>query len=375
LIFLIILDGAAESGTRFLNGLSPAEAAHTPCLDNIIRHGVSGNAAFFIPGRDADSLTCILTMLGVPADRIPASRAPLEALGAGIEIEGGGIVWRCNVVSEKGGVLASFNGGGLSKSELRDFSAAAAGLLPPDITLFHLSDYRNLLVMKDGGNHEICDLDTPPPHQNLGLPVSGLLKGISDNRELARFIRESRRIRNGYMLYPWGAGREEKLPCYRQLTGRTAGCVCKTEIMAGIAKAMGMGVCIPAHATGDFDTDLKEKARAALELAGGCDTVVVHINGTDELAHRRDIEGKVRFIEKTDNDLTGRILSETNIDARFIITSDHVTSSETGRHERLPVTWHCADFKVDGRRFVPPPIDANLAGQEQFYKLLQGGKS
>jgi 2,3-bisphosphoglycerate-independent phosphoglycerate mutase len=373
LIFLIILDGAQENNMSALNGGAPVKAAYIPQLDKIIRHGMTGEAEFFTSGREADSLTCILTMLGVPADWIPASRAPLEALGAGIEVEENELVYRCNVVSTENGRLSSFNGGRLSREKMKAFAAEAACHSPPGIRLFHLSDYRNLLVVKNGKTENPAD--SLPPQQSIGLPVFDLLSRFSLDRELLQFIDKSKEILPGYMFYPWGAGVVQKLPQFRLLTGHTAACVCRAEIMAGIAKGMGMEVSIPPHATGDFDTDLKEKARAALGFAGRCGTVVIHVNGTDELAHRRDLNGKIRFIEKIDTNLIGTILSETREDIRFIVTSDHVTSSETGRHEKLPVKWVCADYYADAGIFSAPPAQAGLTGRRLVHKLLQGGKS
>lgn len=380
MIFLIILDGSDEGNVLFPNSESASKAAHTPCLDHIIRNGVSGKAEFFIPKRDADSLTCITTMLGVLPDEIPVSRAPLEVLGAGIDVEKNALIWRCNVVATKNGRLHSFNGGGLSKAEMHDFVIAAASRASPNINLFHLSDYRSILVMRPDcryADHQNYGFhyNVPPPHQNLGLPVSDLLKGVSSNQELTGFIQESSRIKQGYLLYPWGAGKKAELPQYSQMKGRTACCVCKAEIMSGIAKAMGMRVKIPGRATGDFDTDLKGKAHAALEFAGQCDTVVIHINGTDELAHRKDFDGKMKFLEKIDSELIGELLSQINMDARFLVTSDHVTSSQTGRHEKSPVKWHCADFKVAGRCFSPPQLEGDLSDGRLFYKLLQEGRN
>lgn len=359
--FLIILDGADEGDASLL------KAARTPCLDMIIKNGVSGKAAFFTEGMNVDSLSCISTILGLAPCEIPDSRAPLEAAGFGIDVDKDDLVWRCNVVSVKNGILTSFNGGGLSKPEMCEFALTAAKHSPPDISFFHLSDYRNIIVVKGDHTAHGSFHGITPPHQGVGMPYEKMLERIAHSGGLTQFIMESSRIKNGYMLYPWAPGKKAALPQAK----KNAACVCKAEIMAGIAKSMGMALCIPKHATADYDTDLKEKARAALTLSKQHETVIIHVNGTDELAHKRNFNGKVRFFEKIDSDIIGELLSGVSSGARFIITSDHVTSSVTGCHESLPVNWHCADFHKAGGYFCRPSIDGSLTGKEMFYNLLK----
>lgn len=365
--FLIILDGAEESVSRSCT-YSPPAGARMKHLRMLAEHGVSGCTAFFLPEREVDSLSCILTMLGIPADAVPDSRAPLEALGAGIEVRPGDTVYRCNLVSVQNGRLASFNGGMLGRGQMRAFAAASARFVPEGMQLFHLSDYRNLLVAED----DTTAPDVPPPHESLQMPVGQLLAGIPPHGRLSEFIVRSGGVLPGYLLYPWGGGRAAVLPDYRGLTGRMAACVCAKEVMAGIGKALGMTVCIPPGVTGDGDTDLCAKADAALRLAQDHDLVILHVNGTDELAHRHDLQGKIRFLERVDEELIGRMLDGLKENARLLVTSDHVTSSRTGRHEKLPVRWVCSDYYARSSLLVPPQI--RRASQDRLFDQILRGK-
>ena len=369
-MFLLILDGAEEDAP-LINEYSPPAGACMPRLSTLVTHGTSGFAKFFLTGREADSLTCILSMLGVPADDIPPTRAPIEALGAGIELQPGDTVCRCNLISIKDGRLASFNGGALSRGQMQSFAAEASRLAPDGLCLFHLSDYRNLLV--SGDEPTVLPPDAPPPHECVGMPIKQLLAGIKYDSRLSQFIGRSGRILPGYLLYPWGVSRTAALPTYKSLTGRTAACVCGAEVMAGIGKALGMTVFVPPGATGDADSDLRAKADAALRLSGNYDTVVVHINGADELAHRHDLQGKKHFLERVDKDMIGRMLDGLERDARFLVTSDHVTSCETGRHKKLPVQWVCADFNARERLLTPLRAGESLDGRRLFEQLSGKG--
>ena len=58
---------------------------------------------------------------------------------------------------------------------------------------------------------------------------------------------------------------------------------------AGCARLLGAALVVPPGATGDVDSDLHAKARAAVDaIERGARRVVVHVGAPDEAAHRRD---------------------------------------------------------------------------------------
>ena len=135
------------------------------------------------------------------------------------------------------------------------------------------------------------------------------------------------------MFYPWGVSEAVELPSFESIHNKTCSCVCGAEIVKGIAKAMQMDTPILKNATGDVDTDLKEKAAAVLNEIKTHDVVVAHINGTDEASHRKNFHEKINFIEKIDNEFISEIY-EASDNIKLIILSDHQTSSITGKHEK-----------------------------------------
>jgi len=74
-----------------------------------------------------------------------------------------------------------------------------------------------------------------------------------------------------------------------------------------------------------------------------CDFVLLHIEGTDEVSHDRDLWSKVTALEKAD-DMLGYIMGE--IEGReilLVVLSDHTTSTELGDHTADPapiVLWN-----------------------------------
>lgn len=342
---MIILDGASEDKIPELGNKTPLEYANTPVLDKILMHGKHILTTFYPADKKPDSLNCILTILGVNSNLIPQNRAYLEALAADIKIEEFEAALRCNLVSIKDGRLLSFNGMGLSRSKME--SAARNVLANEGLKFYNISGYRNILaVNKNKINMNLKDM---PPHENTGEAIDVLLENIKDINILYEFTQNNKFTVNDveYMFYPWGISEEVTLPSFQELHNKSCSCICNAEIVKGIAKAMKMDVPTLKNSTGDVDTDLKEKAEASLKELESHSTVIVHINGTDEVSHRKDLSGKIVFIEKIDREFLAHIYENIKQNAKIIITADHQTSSITGRHERGPVDFIVAMKRKD----------------------------
>lgn len=329
---LIILDGISEDRCDELNNMTPIEYANTPIMDRIMNEGTHEKTCFCPSGRNPDSLVCILSILGVEKSLIPKNRAYLEALAAGINIEDDEVVLRCNLVSVGQDKLESFNARGLNKAIIENTLENI--ITDEKIKFYHLSDYRNLIVTKK--NDEILNLVDIPPHENVGQNISDMLKYIKNIDVLNSFVKNNDFKLNDkrYMFYPWGVSEKISLPSFFKLHHKSCSCVCTTEIVRGIAKAMKIDLVNLENATGDTDTDLLEKAKAVLDEANTHDVVIAHINGTDEVSHRKDLNGKIKFIEKIDREFLNNIYINAWKTANIIIVSDHQTSSKTGKHEK-----------------------------------------
>lgn len=334
---LVILDGLSEKKLNTLNNKTPLEYAYTPNLDKIIQNGTYEKKKFYLEDRPPDSLSCILSLLGVNKNDIPKNRAYLEALSKGIEVSEDEVVLRCNLISIKDNMLESFNGYGLNSSEMLKISKDIKTL--EAINFFHLGDYRNIITVKR--DTKILSLNSMPPHENLGIAKEMLLKQVSKISILNEFIKENSFEKNNkqYMFYPWGVSEKINLPSFYSLYNKDCACICKADIMKGIARAMNMNIPVLKQATGDIDTNLIEKADAVINEIKTHDVVIAHINGTDEASHRKDLHGKINFIEKIDREFIERINNISDI--KLIILSDHQTSSITGKHEKGFVDYIC----------------------------------
>lgn len=337
---LVIIDGLSEDKILELGNKTPLEFASTPFLDKITEQGHHSQRTFYPSHMQPDSLNCILSILGVDERYIPQNRAYLEALASNIHVEQYEAVLRCNLISIRDGKMESFNGKNLTEKQMKEASLNVK--TNGEMKFYHISGYRNLIVLKK--NPDILRMKNIPPHESVGSEMTEILSNFEHIEILKKFAIENKFIINGctYMFYPWGTSEFSEMPSFHELHHKSCSCICSAEIVKGIAKAMKMDLAHLENSTGDVDTDLKEKAYAVLKELKNHDVVIAHINGTDEASHRKDISGKISFIEKIDREFISEIYKYKD-DVKLIIVSDHQTSSLTGRHEKGYVDVICTD--------------------------------
>ncbi len=335
---LILIDGLGDDPIPAWQGKTPFTYAERPAMDALAATGALSYVSICGSDLVPESCSCILRLLGVAKRDIPRNRAYLELLAQGRDISEYEMVLRCNLVAvDADGRLAAFNGSGLTAAAMRQAARVCDSILR-DIEFIHQSEYRNLLIMdKEFG---VLDCAVRPPHESMGDSIEALLEPVRGkslaisyflneaNKRLETFSHDGLR----YLLYPWGASARQTLPSFASLHGLRGGAVCKTEIVVGIARALGMELCVPPTATGDVDTDIAAKAAGALDLLKRNDFVIAHFNGSDEAAHRYDYAAKADFISRIDRQFLHTIANNYREPLKIVVCGDHVTSSLTGKH-------------------------------------------
>lgn len=259
-------------------------------------------------GQPPESLGCILRLLGV--QRVPAHlRGYAEALGCGIPAGPGDLILR-------GSWFALDECGRCTVPAVAPPSLSGSG----DFRYYPLGQYKSLLVLP-GMAAFVKNVRTRPPHQCAGLPAEALCP--TGCGALSRIFRDN--LRDGRCLIPWGASVCAAMPPFP----KKSAVVCGTAVVRGIARLLNMTLLEVPGATGDVDTDLPAKARAAVSAAEDCPFVLLHINGADEAAHRRDPGQKAAFLRRVDALVLPVLLRSGH---RVRVTADHGTDPVTGRH-------------------------------------------
>lgn len=275
---LVIPDGAAQPWRP--GQVTALEAARTPVLDRLAAEGAVRRVATTPPGLAPGSEVGIPTLLGCPPTA-PVGRGRVEAAAHAIAVPPGLVPWRADVTRPDGRRASS-----VQTCQVR----AALGCVA-----HALGGHRLLLL---------CAA-RPADRQLLGLHVR---------------------------VWDDGPGPSGRLAQATTL-------VCAQGAAAGCAALLGAEVVIPEGATGDLDSDLPAKARAAAQaIAAGVPRVVVHVGAPDEAAHRRDPQAVIGALARLDAELLAPLVDAVAVvGGRLAICPDHATDPRSGRHGGDPV--------------------------------------
>lgn len=292
---LCIIDGMTDPGFRMDQYPNLSRMYLTQHVDTV-------------RGYEPESLGCILRLLGV--DKVPNHlRGYAEALGYCIPVNANDLILR-------GSWFALDEGGRITVP----VPAPETLLNVENCRYYHLEQYKSLLVFP-GMATFVSDLVTHPPYACGGLPAEHLQpKGCVAVEKLfqSQFTKER-------CLVPWGQSVSRSMPPFSQ----KAAVICGTPIVKGIARLLDMEYIPVSSATGDVDTDLVAKVFAAIDAAKRYPFVLLHINGADEAAHRKNESEKKAFLHKVDEMVIPLLLRSWH---EVYVTGDHGTDPGSGTH-------------------------------------------
>jgi len=368
----LILDGLADEPNPALDYLTPLAAADTPTFDVLAELGgqglvVTGHDPEVPPSTDQG----LLALLGKDAMEFRLGRGLLEALGQGLPLMPGSIVFRGNLATEQAdGMLVDRRAGRIRAGvgdllkELSDVPliGGVRGFVYPG------HEHRTVVMLKGSGlSPEVSDsdpggeaaiqrrlrveaLDGSPEAARTAAALEDLLtiasRVLSNHRH--NEDREKKGLFPANCIITRGAASVGRLP---QRSHSPAGSAlisgCATAL--GVARLVGMQAATTPEMTGNLDTDVAAKFRQALEMLKTRHFVAVHVKGTDIASHDQRPLEKRTFIERIDKELGLALRKHSEVaDAlRVVVSADHGTSCITGNHMTDPVpvlisTWQDA---------------------------------
>lgn len=295
-------------------------------------------------GFSPESYPCIATVLGVPCDKIPRhARGYLEALGLGIRTRPDDLILRGSWVELD------------SCDRIVAVTCAPHDVCVPEgVEYYEIGTYKSLIVLR-GRAGLVDSVTTYPPHENMGRNIEEMFP-LGCN-ELSELVMRNRRGKGVLVL--WGQSVFSVLPTFK---GRAA-LVGSASIIKGMAEAMSMDVYDRQDFTGDTDTSLDGKVDLAMKIAREYDLVVLHVNGADEAAHRKDVREKRRFLKRMDSEVVFPLMASSH---RVMVCSDHGTSPSTGEHIGTP-----QPFVISGNSRLKGDL-GEVCGTRPIEFLLEG---
>jgi len=396
---ILVGDGMGDLPLAELGNKTPLQAARTPAMDSLCRHGellrLQTIPEGFPPGSDVANLS----LLGYQPQKFYTGRAPLEAASMGVQLAPDEIACRCNLVTLEyhpdGRVtMIDYSGGHISTPEAGALIAALQKVLGSEQQRFYAGvSYRHLMVHKGA----LPGLKTVPPHDYMDRDVTEFwlqyqaiphlqkllakARPLLENHAVNRKRRgQGRRPANGIWL--WGQGGPPSMPTIREQYGIQGALISAVDLLKGIGVYGGLKIIKVDGATGYLDTNYEGKAEAALAALQDNDFVFVHVEAPDEAGHQGLIKEKVRAIEDFDQRIVRPIAEglrnmEGNPDFRLVIAMDHYTPIALRTHVSLPVPLVLYDSRTstrdNGLSFTEENAEKSsviLANGKQFFNRL-----
>ena len=356
---LLIIDGLGDLPTP----KTPLQAAKKPNMDAMAKIGITGMMSsikrFLVPGSDVSHLN----ILGYDPSVFYRGRGPLEALGLGMDVKEGDVAFRANFATAKGNKIVDRRAGRVDTHT----ASALAPLLNMQIddvqVIFKNSvEHRGALILRGknlsshisetdphvSGDIQPCHpLDPSPEARRTADIVNRFTKAAMEKLSAAPENKARENPANAILLR--GAGNYEPVPSFYERYGLNAACIAGGALYRGVARLLGMDVILVPGATGDKNTDVEAKAKAAAKALKDYDMVFMHVKACDSFGHDGDFEGKKGMVEKIDKALP--ILEATG--ACIVITADHSTPCSLKAHSghEVPILVYRGERYDDVKRF------------------------
>ena len=371
--YLIILgDGMADWPIEEFGDRTVLQSAHKPYMDMLARKGRTGMLKTVPDGFHPGSEVANMTVMGYDVTKAFEGRGVLEAANIGVDIKPGQMGMRCNIICIQDGKIKNHSAGHISTAEAAELLEALDRELGSDTVHFHTGiQYRHLLVI-DGGRKEL--LCTPPhdvPGQEFaGLMVKALVPEAQPTADLLNdlIIRSQKilaphpvnlkRVAEGKdpanSIWPWSPGYRPSIQPVSDIYPwiRSSSVISAVDLIKGIGHYAGMKVIDVEGATGLFDTNYENKAKAAIDALRTDDFVYVHVEAPDEAGHEGNFKLKKRTVEDLDSRLIGPIFEEVSKwdePVAIAVLPDHPTpcAHRTHTSDPIPFLIYAPDIDAD----------------------------
>lgn len=353
-------------------GKTVLQSAHKPYMDMLARKGRTGMLKTVPDGFHPGSEVANMTVMGYDVTKAFEGRGVLEAANIGVDIKPGQMGMRCNIICIQDGKIKNHSAGHISTAEAAELLEALDRELGSDTVHFHTGiQYRHLLVI-DGGRKELL---CTPPHDVPGQEFAGLMVKalvpeaqptadllndliIRSQKILASHPVNLKRVSEGKdpanSIWPWSPGYRPSIQPVSDIYPwiRSSSVISAVDLIKGIGHYAGMKVIDVEGATGLFDTNYENKAKAAIDALRTDDFVYVHVEAPDEAGHEGNFKLKKRTVEDLDSRLIGPIFEEVSKwdePVAIAVLPDHPTpcAHRTHTSDPIPFLIYAPDIDAD----------------------------
>lgn len=354
-VVYLVIDGLADLP---INGTTPLKEAKKPNMDWLAKNGVTGELNL-LPVSFWDEIAhasishkANIALLGYDPKKFPLKRGPLEAVGADIPYQEGHLAIRCNFATVDKDLTVIDRHAGRNSYGLPDIARYINENVKISVPFLFARtfEHRAVLIIKMNLSDEITEND-PYANGKKVKSVTGLSEeGMISAKIVQHFIDQVHEV---IEYHPKNAERIERaIPSANYILAREAGnqlldilphfpkrwklkkavCIAENGVMKATCMLAGFdAITVPELS---FKTTLDFIFENIKELLPEYDFIYVHIKGPiDEASHDGNFDAKRKGIETVDKKLE----MFKKFRSVFVLTTDHITSTELGKHMPGPV--------------------------------------
>jgi len=356
-VIILLGDGMSDELYSELGNKSPLQAALTPNMDFMARHGQVGLAHTVPDGLPPGSDVANLSVFGYDPRNCYTGRSPLEAVSMGILLGPDDVAFRMNLVTLKPHgssiYMQDFSAGHITTAEGHDLVNALQKELGTSEFEFHPGvGYRNLMVWRGGKD----GMSGTPPHDITGKSILDFLPKGDGAENLNYIMNHAQMVLHNHpvnlrrkeegdppanAVWLWGHGKTPKIVSFREKFGLTGAVISAVDLIKGIGICAGLDVINVEGATGYIDTNYLGKAQAAIAVLENHDFVYVHVEAPDEASHSGRMDHKIQAIQDFDRQVVGTVMEGVKKFGNYVIlcTPDHPTPVKLMTHTSDPVPF------------------------------------
>ncbi|NLE08853.1 MAG: cofactor-independent phosphoglycerate mutase [Dehalococcoidales bacterium] len=362
---VVIMDGAAGRPLTDHGGLTSLELAVTPNLDTMAKTGMLGMTATIPQGMEPSSSNGCMSVIGYNPDTYRTGRAAIEALSLGIPVEEGDILFRCNLVSVKKGIMHDYSAGHISTPEAKAMIRTLNEKLGNEIVEFYPGlNYRHILKIK--GREDVLLAECTPPHDISGRTVEEYRPKGPGSEFLDDLMRKSEEILKDHPINRarrivgdptadtiwlfWGSARAAGMPSFRKKYGLKASVTSAVDVIRGLATMLDIEILEIPGVTDGMDNDFTGQAEGALKSLDNNDLTFIHVEAPDEEGNAGSAVKKAEAIHRIDTEVISRVMALGRENVSVLVMPDHPTPVEIRTHSSDPVPFMLwgRDFSANG---------------------------
>jgi len=292
---IVIMGGAADRPAEVLGGKTPLQAVKAPTLSRMGQTGRLGQVRALPDSVEPGADSAVMSLLGYDPAKRYTGRAPLTALGLGIDVPVGAWAMHLSLITAPSGELVAYDNDALPAAEAQTL---VQELLPqldlPGVVVHPGEGAMHVLVdlAKEGDEYrDWSPVVTAPPSVVMNRSIREHLPiGDTPGERLQQLIAQSAVALENHEinqariemnetpvthLWPWGLGQVPVLPPWPKRFGKSAVLISRDPSVRGLAQLAGLDVIDP-PAGETTEGGLIRLSSDSVEAVDPYDLVIVH---------------------------------------------------------------------------------------------------